>query len=217
MNDYKGIFSLLIFCIEFVLIINVIIFSKSKFKSNVLIILSLLTAYQFFEFLICGLNLQLSFVIYLAFVSITFLPPSGLILALKVNRITKSKYTGLIYSPALFFTIYYLLTMKYFRVRECSVVYASYHYPLGFLYGLFYYLPIILTLLILGRGFITQTDKTLKRQNIILLIGFLTFLLPMIVTLFIYPSSIEFIESLMCKFAFALALIITYFALYFKK
>lgn len=217
MNDYKGIISLLIFCIELVLLINVLIFSKSKLKTNLVTILSLLAAYQFFEFLICGMNLQTSFVIYLAFVTITFLPPTGLLLAMKVNKIKKSKLTGLIYSPAIFFTLYYFLTIKEFRIRECSVIYASYHYPLGFLYGLFYYIPIGLSLIIFIKGFIGQAERTLKKQNLILFIGFLSFLLPMILSLFIYPESVNFIESLMCKFAFALALVISYFALYFKK
>lgn len=217
MNDYKGIISLLIFCIELVLLINVLIFSKSKLKSNLVLILSLLAAYQFFEFLICGMNLQTGFVIYLAFVSITFLPPSGLVLAMRVNKIKKSKYSGLIYSPAIFFTLYYLLTIKEFRIRECSVIYASYHYPLGFLYGLFYYLPIGLSIIIFIKGIIKQSDKTLKKQNLILFIGFLSFLIPMVLALLIYPDSVNFIESLMCKFAFALAVIISYFALYFKK
>lgn len=217
MNDYKGIISLLIFCVEIVLLINVLIFSKSKFKSNIVLILSLLATYQFFEFLICGFKLQTGFVIYLAFVTITFLPPSGLLLAMKVNRIKKSKINGLIFSPAIFFSLYYLLTIKEFRVKECSVIYASYYYPLGFLYGLFYYIPIAISLFIFIRGIINQSDKTLKKQNLILLIGFLSFPIPMILSLITYPETINFIESLMCKFAFALALIISYFALYFKK
>lgn len=217
MSDYKGIISLLIFCIELVLLINVLIFSKSKLKSNIVTILSLLAAYQFFEFLICGMDLKTGFVIYLAFVSITFLPPSGLKLAIKVNKIKQTKFTGLIYSPAIFFSLYYFLTMKEFRVKECGVIYASYYYPLGFLYGLFYYLPIVLSLVIFIKGIINQSDKTLKKQNLILLIGFLSFLLPMILALITYPETVNFIESLMCKFAFVLALIISYFALYFKK
>lgn len=217
MNEYKGIVSLLIFCIELVLLINVLIFSKSKYKKNIVVLLSLLAAYQFFEFLICGMNLNLSFVIYLAIVSITFLPPAGLQLVLKVNKIQKTKFTGLIYSPAIFFTIYYFLTIKNFRVRECSVIYASYHYPLGFLYGLFYYLPIITSLIILILSLLKRNDENLRKQNRILLIGYLFFLIPMILSLLIYPETIDFIESLMCKFAFVLALIISYFALYFKK
>ncbi len=217
MNEYKGLLSLLIFCLELVLLINVLIFSKSKFKKNIILILSLLAAYQFFEFLICGLELKETFILYLAFVSISFLPPSGFVLALKINKKLRNKFKNLIFIPAIFFSIYYFFAIKNLRVKECSVIYASYYYPLGFLYGLFYYLPILLSLFILTQGYIKSTDNVLKKQNLILLIGFISFLFPMILSLFIYPESKNFIESLMCKFAFALALIISYFALYFKK
>lgn len=217
MNEYKGILSLLIFCLELVLLINVLIFSKSKYKNNLILILSLLTAYQFFEFLICGLELKEVFIIYLAFVSITFLPPSGLILTLNLNKKLRGKFKNLIFVPAIFFTGYYLFAIQNLRVKECSVIYASYYYPLGFLYGLFYYLPILLSIFTLIQGYIKSTDKVVKKQNLILLIGFLSFLFPMILSLFIYPESKNFIESLMCKFAFALALIISYFAIYFRK
>ncbi|MCR4416289.1 MAG: hypothetical protein NUV92_00895 [Ignavibacteria bacterium] len=217
MQNYNGILSLLIFCIELVLLINVLYFSKSKHKNLSVVILSLLALYQFFEFLICGLGFKEGFAVYLAFVSITFLPPTGLLLIARVNKINLKKLEGVIFAPALFFTLYYFFTIKQFRVRECSVIYASYHYPLGFLYGLFYYLPILLALYFAIKNLISSEDKTLKRKNSILIFGYLSFLLPMIVTLLIYPQSINFIESLMCKFAFVLSLTISYFALDLKR
>jgi len=217
MNEYKGILSLLIFCIELVLLVNVLIFSKSKFKSNVVTLLALLSAYQFFEFLICGLNLMSGFVVYLAFVSITFLPPSGFALAMKVNRKSKSRLNTLIYIPAVFFTLYYILTIQKFRVMECNLFYAIYYYPLGFLYGLFYYIPIIASLYLFIKELLQNTNPQIKKQNLILLIGFLSFLVPTIIAILIYPHWREFIESMMCKFAVVLALFISYFALKFKN
>lgn len=217
MHNYDGILSLLIFCIEIVLLGNVLSFSKSKYKNLIVTILLLLALYQFFEFLICGMNLKEGFVIYLAFVTISFLPPTGLLLIAKVNKINLKRFQGLIFAPAIFFSLYYFLTIKEFRVRECSVIYASYHYPLGFLYGLFYYLPILIALSIAFRNLFTSKDKVLKRNNLILILGYLSFLIPMIVTLLIYPESVNFIESLMCKFAFVLSLTISYFALDIKR
>ncbi|MCX8057004.1 MAG: hypothetical protein N3F03_05265 [Ignavibacteria bacterium] len=217
MNNYNGILSLLIFCIELVLIINVLIFSKSKFKSNIITILSFLAAYQFFEFLVCGLNLKYNFVIYLGLVSITFLPPLGLSFALKLNKYKKSKLNSFIYTPAIFFSIYFLLSINRLRNIECSFLYASYSYPLEFLYGVFYYLPIVISIFIFVREYVNAKDVTIKKQNLILLIGYLLFLLPMILTLILNPRTIEYIESILCKFAFGLALILFYFALKFRK
>lgn len=217
MHNYDGILSLLIFCIEIVLLGNVLYFSKSKYKNLIVTILLLLALYQFFEFLICGMNLKEGFVVYLAFVTISFLPPTGLLLIAKVNKINLKRFQGLIFAPAIFFSLYYFLTIKEFRVRECSVIYASYHYPLGFLYGLFYYLPILIALSIAFRNLFTSKDKVLKRNNLILILGYLSFLIPMILTLLVYPESINFIESLMCKYAFVLSLAISYFALDIKR
>jgi len=217
MQNYNGIISLLIFCIEIVLLGNVLYFSKSRYKKLIVTILSLLALYQFFEFLICGLNLDDDFVIYLAFVTISFLPPTGLLLIAQVNKINLKKFQGVIFAPAIFFSLYYFLTIKEFRIRECSVIYASYNYPLGFLYGLFYYLPILIALFIAFRNLIISKDKILKKNNSILIFGYLSFLIPMILTLVIYPESVNFIESLMCKFAFVLSLTISYFALENKR
>ncbi len=213
MQNYNGILSLLIFCIELVLLINVLYFSKSRYKNLSVAILSLLALYQFFEFLICGVGLKDGFVIYLAFVTISFLPPTGLLLITQVNKINLKKFQGLIFAPAIFFTLYYFLTMNNFRVRECSVIYASYHYPLSFLYGLFYYLPIVIALYFAFKNIIRSDDKVSKKNNLILIFGYLSFLIPMILSLLVYPDSINFIESLMCKFAFVLSLSISYFAL----
>lgn len=217
MQNYNGILSLLIFCIELVLLINVLYFSKSRYKNLSVAILLLLALYQFFEFLICGLGLKDGFVVYLAFVTISFLPPTGLLLIARVNKINLKKFQGLIFAPAIFFTLYYFLTMNNFRVRECSVIYASYHYPLGFLYGLFYYLPIVIALYIALTNFIKSSDKVSRKNNSILIFGYLSFLIPMILSLLVYPNSVNFIESLMCKFAFVLSLSITYFALDIKR
>jgi hypothetical protein len=134
-----------------------------------------------------------------------------------VNKINLKKFQGVIFAPAIFFSLYYFLTIKEFRIRECSVIYASYHYPLGFLYGLFYYLPILIALFIAFRNLIISKDKILKKNNSILIFGYLSFLIPMILTLVIYPESVNFIESLMCKFAFVLSFTISYFALEIKR
>ncbi len=217
MQNYNGILSLLFFCVELVLLINVLYFSKSRYKNLSVVILALLALYQFFEFLICGMGLKESFVIYLAFVTISFLPPNGLLLIARVNKINFKKFQSLIFVPPLFFSLYYLLTIKEFRVRECSVIYVSYHYPLGFLYGLFYYIPILIALYIAFKNLLKSSDQTLRKNNSILIFGYLSFLVPMIVALFIYPDSINFIESLMCKFAFVLSLSISYFALDIKR
>lgn len=216
MKNYDGIISLLIFCIELLLLINVWIFSKNKFKNLLLVFLSLLAAYQFFEFLICGLDFYEPFIVYLAFVIISYLPPLGLLLVMKINNI-KLKQSGLIFSPAIFFTLFYFFTQKQFVVKKCTVLYASYHYPLGFLYGLFYYLPMVITVIILIQNTLKAKNQTIKKENLTLLFGYIAFTIPMGIALLIYPDYLNAIESLLCKLAIVLAIVISYFALHFKK
>lgn len=211
---YDGILSLLFTCIEIILLINVFIFAKHKLKFFSIIILFLLAAYQFFEFLICNLNFQHKIFVYLAFVVITFLPPFGLLLSLRLNDIKSNKY-NLIFIPALFFTIFYLLNLEKFAVVKCTVFYASYNYPLGFLYGLFYYLPIVLALFVHSSK-LKSKNEAAKKANKMLMVGYFSFLIPTIIAIIFYPTARNAIESIMCKFAFLFAIIISYFTLSFK-
>lgn len=216
MKNYDGIISLLIFCIELLLLINVWIFSKNKFKNLLLILLSLLASYQLFEFLICGLNFYEPFIVYLAFVIISYLPPLGLLLVMKINNI-KLKQSGLIFSPAIFFTLFYFFTHKQFVVKKCTVLYVSYHYPLGFLYGLFYYLPMLIAVVMLIHNTLKSKSQSIKKENLTLLFGYFAFTIPMGIALLVYSEYLNAIESLLCKFALVFAVVISYFALHFKK
>ena len=56
----------------------------------------------------------------------------------------------LIFLPALIFVIYYTFAIDQFAVTSCTVLYASYNYPLGDLYGFIYYIPIIISTIILS-------------------------------------------------------------------
>ncbi|MFN3873856.1 MAG: hypothetical protein ACK4R9_12730, partial [Ignavibacterium sp.] len=143
--NFDGIVSLLIACIEWILLINLLIFSK-KDKTNIiaLIMIALLAGYQTMEFIMCNLGLTKPVFPYIAFVIISYLPPLNLLLVL---TLTNNKKFGrkiiFIFLPAVFFTVYYLFSITNFRVAKCTVIYASYYYPLGDLYGFFYYLPIL--------------------------------------------------------------------------
>jgi hypothetical protein len=98
-------------------------------------------------------------------------------------------------------------------VTKCTVLYASYHYPLGDLYGIFYYIPIIATMILLYLKW--KAENKTKQQSLtrIYLFGYLFTFLPSIIIVLVFPSLINSVESLLCKFAFILAAFLTYFAL----
>ena len=85
--NWNGTVSLLIACIEFLLLFNLLIFAeKNRLNKIAIIMIALLAAYQTMEFLMCQVELQSSFFPYFAFIIISFLPPLNLLLALTLTR-----------------------------------------------------------------------------------------------------------------------------------
>lgn len=203
--NFDGIISLLIACIELVYIINAIIFSKKNSVNKFTIgIIALLFGYQFFEFLICFVGLKSQFVVYLALVDITFLPPLGLYTSLLFADKLKN-YHKLIFIPAIFFVLLYIFLIGDLAVTKCTVLYASYNYPLGSFYATFYYLPIIGTMIILNKKWGFETDPKKKMLTRTHFFGYaFTFIPAMIIAIFI-PTFVQAVESLLCKMAFVLA------------
>ena len=81
MDNWNGIGSLLIACVEIILLINLFIFAeKNKFNKTAMLIIFVLMIYQSLEFLMCQIGLDFSFMPYLAFVDIIFLPPLIIVL-----------------------------------------------------------------------------------------------------------------------------------------
>ncbi|MBL1213008.1 MAG: hypothetical protein HND52_06610 [Ignavibacteriae bacterium] len=213
MENFDGIFSLFIACVEIVLIINLLIFSEKNFVNKIFILtIFVLFLYQFWEFLICFAGLDNSIFIYAAITTITFLPPLVLFSVLNLYEF-KSKANLLIFIPALFFTGYYFIYMNQLEATKCAVMYAAYYYPLGDLYGVFYYLPVLISIIIIIKKIRSPLDKTKKEQSVILLTGFLLTFVPSTILYFVYPNYTEIVESVLCKFAFILALTFFYFVL----
>lgn len=213
MNNLDGITSLLIACIEFVFVINLFVFAeKNAINKFVIATILLLFGYQFIEFLICFAGLQKQLFIYFAFLDISLLPPLGLFTVLKfANR--QKDYHYAIFIPALFFIVYYPFVLNEFAVTKCTVLYASYHYPLGPLYATFYYLPIIASMIILNKKWGAETEKKSKSLTRLMFFGYLfTFMPAMIIALF-SPGFISAVESLLCKMAFIFATFLTLFVL----
>lgn len=218
--NFDGTVSLLIACIEWILLVNLLIFSK-KDRTNViaLIMISLLAGYQTMEFLMCNLGLTNPIYPYIAFVIISYLPPLNLFLVLNITHNSKLNWNIiLIFIPAIFFTVYYVFKLNQFQVAKCTVLYASYHYPLGDLYGFFYYLPVLISMLVLIR-IINKTDDKRKRLLFkVLLYSTIFISLPVIIGFsLMFAGSyiiISSMESIMCKFAFVYAISLSFLILY---
>jgi hypothetical protein len=216
--NWNGTVSLLIACLEFLLLFNLLIFAeKNKLNKIAILMIALLAAYQTLEFLMCGIELQSAFFPYLAFIIISFLPPLNLLLALNL----KSNFKNLrlfIFLPAAVFIVYYTLVIPKFAVTGCTVLYATYNYPLGDLYGFFYYLPIMTSIILLTLFVKKESDQKNRLIGKVLLFGavFISILpaLGFILTAVGSYGLISAMESVMCKFAFIYALCLSFVCLY---
>jgi hypothetical protein len=211
MENFEGLLSLFLTSIELVLILNLLYHSeKNKINILSLSLLTLLFSYQFVEFIICGLGIRTSFLAYSALLTVSFMPPLSLYIALKFWNFNRIVYY-LIFLPAIFFGTYYLLVIDEFVVTKCTVIYASYNYPLGFLYGVFYYLPILITILLLGYKNYNNTVSNKTKLNQILFWGFSITFIPGFIFTRVVPGMLQAVESILCSFAFILFLFISYF------
>jgi len=178
---------------------------------------ALLAVYQTMEFLICQVELQSSFFPYFAFIIISFLPPLNFLLTLTLTR-NLTLPAWLIFIPAILFSIYYTFIIPEFVVTGCTVLYATYHYPLGDLFGLFYYLPILISIILLAMFVKKENEKKKRIVGKVLLFGAVFISIPPVLgfTLMFAGSYslISAMESIMCKFAFVYALCLSFVCIY---
>jgi hypothetical protein len=216
--NWNGTVSLLIACLEFLLHVNLLIFAaKNRLNKIAIIMIALLAAYQTMEFLMCQVELQSSFFPYFAFIIISFLPPLNLLLVLSLTR-TLNLYRVLVFAPAILFSVYYTFIILEFVVTSCTVLYATYNYPLGDLFGFFYYLPILISIILLALFVRKESDKKKKLIGKVLLFGSIFISIPPLLGFsLMFAGSyavISAIESVMCKFAFIYALCLSFVCIY---
>lgn len=221
MNNWNGIVSLFIACLELIFLINLFVFAeKNKLNWLAIAIVFLLLGYQTIEYLICGVGLTSSFMAYLAFVDITFLPPLNLFLILTLFRY-KSKLFPLIFLPAVVFIIYYSVIINEFEAVKCTVLYATYNYPLGDVYGFFYYLPLLAAFILIIKNMKRTKEQKFPISPKYLLYGQLSLIIPVAIAFTLlalgYVGLRDSIESILCKFAFLYCMVLVYFALSNKQ
>lgn len=208
-----GIIALFIACIELVYILNLLVVAeKNSVNKFVIGILGLLFGYQFLEFLICFVGLQNQIIIYFAFVDITLLPPLGLYTVLLFAG-KLGQHHKFIFIPALFFIIYYPFVLDHFGVTKCTVLYASYNYPMGPLYATFYYLPIIGSMIILNKKWGAETDPKQKAVTRYFFFGYIFTFIPAMILAIFFPVFVTAVESLLCKMASVFATFLFIFVL----
>ena len=211
-----GTLSLIFFCIEFVILITVIIFNRDhRFFWSIIFLLVLLQLYQLSEFLICiGINENVTGRI--AYVIITFLPPSGYYLCTKVVGWRFHDYL-IWFAFALGLSLYYLIVPNSVQLIDCNPLYAIYGNNIGIIYGVYYIGLLVYSILFVIAHLIWKREKIYTRNGLIVLIGYLSFLAPMFFMVLIDTQKyLPTVTSIMCKYALLLAVTLGVFS-FLKK
>ena len=214
MNDFPGVISLFIACIEIVFFINLLIFSEKNIENKLIILLvALLFSYQFMEFFMCYTENYSYILVYVSFFIISFLPPLMLYFVLTVKKIKNLKFAPIIFLPIIILLIYYLSVLTGFEITECTVLFAAYEMPLGDLYGVIYYSPVIISVFILLKVILSESNKDKKLNLIIALSGILFAFFPVALIIAMFPELIDYVESFFCKAASIIAFTFTIYGI----
>lgn len=217
LENFDGLLSLFIASLEFIFVINLLIFAeKNEVNKLVILLLFVLGLYQFLEFLICGVGFNTSLWSYLAILTVSFMPPLSILIVLKFYNIG-NKLNLLLFLPALFFAFYYPMVIDQFTVSNCTAIYVSYNYPLGFLYGIFYYSPILAAIILLLYKTYIKVDREKLKLSKILFIGFTITFIPAFMFTRLVPNMLKPVESIICTFAFIFFLTLSFFVLKNKE
>ena len=215
-----GILSLIIFGIELILLIIICVKNRDHPQFWIIFtIMLLLQTYQLSEFLLC-VGVAQNIVVRLAISIIIFLPPTGYLLTIRVLN-CKRKYIHLIFYLSLLYGIilalYYLFLDVTIVMQDCNPIYAIYQIGHSIYFGTYYNSVILFALLIIFYQIIFKRVLKHNLKGLLVLIGYISFLLPMVITLLVAPQLIVATTSIMCKYAILLAIMLFIFSFYRKN
>jgi hypothetical protein len=201
------------FAIELVLAAYVFTrYRMTRFGRVAGLVLILLATFQFAEYRICTTTGSIPALwSRIGFVAITLLPLSGLYLVSLVSH--KQHFLKLGYATAIGFVVYFIFVPKSITGAICGGNYVIFNTSTDLyrLYG-FYYLGFLL----LGIWEAIEKIESLKRRTAgkkaleWLIVGYLSFMLPMGLSYVLFPVTRNAVASIMCGFAITLAFVLAF-------
>jgi len=177
-------------------------------------ILILLAGYQILEVIICTMGRAL-FLSKLAFITVAWLPPAGILLISYLFTGSKHRmisiYSKVIFVAALIIVIWILFDNGFVVDSVCRVVFAQYDNPMPkyLYYSGFYWIGLFSMMLLSAMGLGSVQNSLNVRQLKLLLTGTLAFIVPSFIVEIIVPNMQGTLASVMCHFALFLAVFIT--------
>ena len=197
--------------------LSLAIYTLIRYKLNpkkrlVLAILLLLATFQLAEYSVCGrFNLNAEAWSRVGFVAITMLPPLGLHL-IKVIAGKSAKLLLLVaYLSALVWIVAFTFSSNVFAGQVCAGNYVIFRLTSTANLGYFiYYYSWLFVSIFLALYWSRKSKKQTSRALMLLVLGYLVFLVPTTVTNSLYPNSGRGIPSIMCGFAVLYAIILVF-------
>ncbi len=212
----NGVLSFYLAVIEFALLAVLL---KDRKKHNAIpiagLIVFFLAGYQLSEAIMCRFGYPGQILPYIAITDISCLPPLVLVFTCRFWD-NNSRVPYLLFIPVAFFAVYYGVNIDKMALTRCTPFYAMYHYPLGDLYGFFYYLPILLSMISFKNKI--RDDKNREHQKLgqIFLASLAFTAIPVVIAFASKAAGnaelLKSVESVMCKSAVVLAAALTYIA-----
>ncbi len=208
-------FSPLIMIITFVIEIALAIYTlykshKAKSDIGIVITLVFLAIFQLSEYQICG-GSDLLFWARLGLFCITFLPVVGLYL---ISKLGKGSYLlRFYYFIAIAFAAYFVFVPQSIQGVSCGGNYVIFNIQTSIhsLYGFYYFGFLLLGIWEAVKGIKLEHNKEkIKKALKWLIIGYLSFILPLTLVYILLPITRVGIASIMCGFAIIFALILTF-------
>ncbi len=198
---YNPVISFSTFLIEFLLGIFLLYLSKSRLNEIGAIILFSLGFYQLGEFFICK-DILMDLWARIGYSFATLLPALGLHLTF---ILTRKKFNFYYYLVPGFFIFFILFTNQVISGSVCHKFFVE------FLYGsnLFYYLHSVYYALFLFVAVFLIIKNKIKNK-ILYLLSLLSFILPTLILLILFPELLRTTGSVLCHFALLFAILLFY-------
>jgi hypothetical protein len=184
-------------------------YRRGKFAKLAGVLIVLLSVFQLSEYQICA-GQRPEFWSHLGFIAVTFLPIVGLQLVSMVSKKHLLITTG--YAIAISFSLIFIFIPQSIAQPFCGGNYIIFSAPAMVyeLYGAYYFAFLIFAIV---ESLMTIQEHKMRRAHRLLrwiVIGYLSFMLPMGIVYAIYAPARIAVASIMCGFAVILACVIAF-------
>jgi hypothetical protein len=193
-------------------IYTIVRFKLTPITRVITAMLLLLALFQFVEFNVCGRS-SASAALWsrIGYVAITLLPPLALHLIYLLAKRKKFYVVWLAYASGIAFALIFSLRSAAFSNYICGGNYVIFRLtrPVGAYYFAYYYLWIFVGIgaaMYFGR----HAKKPVRDALLLMIFGYLSFLLPTGIVNTINPQSLVGVPSIMCGFAVIYAIILVF-------